>query len=48
MPIYLIFFFYQVNMQDKFGEIMRSHFRDRSCELPGLTACGSLEEQKSR
>ncbi|EUB61062.1 Leucine carboxyl methyltransferase [Echinococcus granulosus] len=38
----------QVNMQDKFGEIMQSHFRDRSCELPGLAACGSLEEQKSR
>uniref|UniRef100_A0A5K3FGS8 Leucine carboxyl methyltransferase 1 n=1 Tax=Mesocestoides corti TaxID=53468 RepID=A0A5K3FGS8_MESCO len=38
----------QVNMNDKFGEIMKSHFRDRSCELPGLMACGSLEEQKNR
>ncbi|VDO07656.1 unnamed protein product [Rodentolepis nana] len=38
----------QVNMIDKFGEIMRSHFRDRSCELPGLGACGSLDEQITR
>ncbi|VDL19793.1 unnamed protein product [Hymenolepis diminuta] len=38
----------QVNMLDKFGEIMRSHFRDRSCELPGLDACGSLDVQITR
>ncbi|KAM7535491.1 hypothetical protein Aperf_G00000102126 [Anoplocephala perfoliata] len=38
----------QVNMLDKFGEIMRSHFRDKSCELPGLDACGSLEGQIAR
>lgn len=35
-------------MLDKFGEIMRSHFRDRSCELPGLDACGSLDVQITR
>lgn len=38
----------QVNMNDKFGEIMIRSFRDRSCELPGLSACGSLDDQKKR
>ncbi|KAL7060837.1 hypothetical protein AAHC03_09263 [Spirometra sp. Aus1] len=38
----------QVNMNDKFGEIMVRSFRDRSCELPGLSACGSLDDQKKR
>ncbi|VDN16357.1 unnamed protein product [Dibothriocephalus latus] len=38
----------QVNMNDKFGEIMVRSFRDRSCELPGLSACGSIDDQKQR
>ncbi len=35
-------------MHDRFGEIMQKNFRDRACELPGLPACGSLDDQKTR
>lgn len=35
-------------MDDRFGEVMKRNFRDRLCDLPGLSACSSLDNQKNR
>ncbi|XP_052105057.1 leucine carboxyl methyltransferase 1-like [Mytilus californianus] len=38
----------QVNMQDKFGEVMIENLKQRDCFLPGASACASLQSQKIR
>ncbi|XP_049858555.1 leucine carboxyl methyltransferase 1 isoform X1 [Schistocerca gregaria] len=38
----------QVNMADKFGEVMLSNLRSRGCLLAGVAMCQSLETQKKR
>ncbi|CAL8107658.1 unnamed protein product [Calicophoron daubneyi] len=38
----------QVNMHDRFGSVMVSNFHARGCDLPGIPACGSIQEQEKR
>lgn len=38
----------QVNMHDKFGEVMLSNLRGRGCLLAGVEDCESLESQQRR
>lgn len=38
----------QVNMKDKFGEVMLSNLRSRGCLLAGVEDCESLETQQRR
>lgn len=40
--------FMQVNMVNRFGEVMLSNLRSRGCTLAGVEACASLESQESR
>lgn len=35
----------QVNMDDRFGQIMIEHLRRRQCDLAGVETCKSLESQ---
>lgn len=38
----------QVNMRDRFGDVMLSNLRSRGCTLAGVEACVSLESQVAR
>ncbi|ELK12084.1 Leucine carboxyl methyltransferase 1 [Pteropus alecto] len=38
----------QVNMEDRFGQIMVENLRRRQCDLAGVEICKSLESQKQR
>ncbi|XP_076997606.1 leucine carboxyl methyltransferase 1 isoform X2 [Tamandua tetradactyla] len=38
----------QVNMEDRFGQIMIENLRRRQCDLAGVETCKSLESQKER
>lgn len=38
----------QVNMMDRFGEVMMRNLRERGCSLAGSEACKSLDTQKQR
>ncbi|XP_077979377.1 leucine carboxyl methyltransferase 1-like [Glandiceps talaboti] len=38
----------QVNMIDKFGQVMLENLRGRHCELLGVEACTSIDTQKAR
>ncbi|EPQ05113.1 Leucine carboxyl methyltransferase 1 [Myotis brandtii] len=38
----------QVNMDDRFGQIMIENLRRRQCDLAGVEPCKSLESQKER
>jgi len=38
----------QVNMDDRFGQIMIENLRRRQCDLAGVETCKSLESQKER
>ncbi|XP_013415836.2 leucine carboxyl methyltransferase 1-like [Lingula anatina] len=38
----------QVNMEDRFGEVMLQNLRIRHCDLQGVPACRSLDTQKNR
>ena len=38
----------QVNMRDKFGQVMLSNLRSRGCLLAGVEDCESLESQQRR
>ncbi|XP_036595656.1 leucine carboxyl methyltransferase 1 [Trichosurus vulpecula] len=38
----------QVNMDDKFGQIMVENLRRRQCDLAGVETCKSLDSQKQR
>nr|CAG4641813.1 EOG090X08O3 [Eurycercus lamellatus] len=38
----------QVNMNDRFGDIMLSNLRSRGCTLAGVEACASLKTQEDR
>lgn len=38
----------QVNMRDKFGQVMLSNLRSRGCLLAGVEDCESLETQQRR
>lgn len=38
----------QVNLNDRFGEVMLSNLRSRGCDLAGLDACQSLDTQVDR
>lgn len=38
----------QVNMQDRFGQVMVQNLKGRHCELPGAYACVDVEAQKQR
>lgn len=38
----------QVNMNDRFGEIMLNNLRSRGCTLAGVEACLSLDTQIDR
>lgn len=38
----------QVNMNDRFGQIMIENLRRRHCDLAGVETCKSLESQKER
>jgi [phosphatase 2A protein]-leucine-carboxy methyltransferase len=35
-------------MHDKFGEVMVENLKQRDCSLPSVSACASLQSQKSR
>nr|CAG4646371.1 EOG090X08O3 [Macrothrix elegans] len=38
----------QVNMMDRFGEVMLTNLRSRGCALAGVEACSSLKSQEDR
>lgn len=38
----------QVNMNDRFGDVMLNNLRSRGCSLAGVDACISLETQMGR
>nr|KAF6489808.1 leucine carboxyl methyltransferase 1 [Molossus molossus] len=38
----------QVNMDDRFGQIMIENLRRRQCDLAGVETCKSLDSQKER
>lgn len=38
----------QVNMNDRFGDVMLNNLRSRGCSLAGVEACTSLESQVKR
>jgi hypothetical protein len=38
----------QVNMGDKFGDVMLRNLRARGCPLAGVGACQSLDTQRQR
>lgn len=38
----------QVNMADRFGQIMVENLKSRDCDLPGADMCGSLDMQRGR
>jgi len=38
----------QVNMEDRFGQVMIQNLRSRNCELLGACACPDLESHKQR
>lgn len=38
----------QVNMNDRFGDVMLNHLRSRGCSLAGVEACLSLNTQMAR
>ena len=38
----------QVNLGDRFGEVMLSNLRSRGCDLVGSEACQSTETQRRR
>lgn len=38
----------QVNMNDRFGEVMLSNLRSRGCDLQGVDACQTLDTQVDR
>ncbi|KAK7833265.1 hypothetical protein U0070_017264 [Myodes glareolus] len=38
----------QVNMDDRFGQVMIENLRRRQCDLAGVETCKSLESQKER
>lgn len=38
----------QVNMKDKFGQVMLSNLRSRGCLLAGVKDCETLETQRRR
>ncbi|XP_064639246.1 leucine carboxyl methyltransferase 1-like [Lineus longissimus] len=38
----------QVNMADRFGQVMIQNLKSRQCLLPGVEVCSSLETQKNR
>ena len=35
-------------MHDKFGDVMIENLKQRNCSLPSVSACASLQSQKSR
>ena len=39
---------FQVNMGDRFGQVMIDNLKARDCYLLGVAACASLETQKQR
>lgn len=39
---------FQVNMNDRFGEVMLNNLRSRGCSLAGVESCLSLETQTNR
>lgn len=41
-------FQFQVNMNDRFGEVMLNNLRSRGCSLAGVESCLSLETQTNR
>lgn len=47
-PTALFINYEQVNMGDKFGQVMVDNLRARDCFLHGVSACASLETQKQR
>jgi [phosphatase 2A protein]-leucine-carboxy methyltransferase len=38
----------QVNMTDRFGEVMLFNLKGRGCALAGVEACASLNSQEER
>lgn len=38
----------QVNMNDRFGDVMLNNLRSRGCSLAGVEACTSLDSQVNR
>lgn len=43
-----IFCALQMNMNDRFSEVMIKNLRERGCALAGLEACKTKETQKQR
>lgn len=39
---------FQVNLDDRFGEVMLANLKSRECTLAGVDACLSLGAQKDR
>lgn len=48
MTIELDLFNFQVNIGDRFGEVMLKNLRARGCPLAGADACQSLSSQENR
>ncbi|KAJ1532223.1 hypothetical protein ONE63_000841 [Megalurothrips usitatus] len=38
----------QINMNDRFGEVMKQNLRLRQCSLSGVSACQNLDSQRQR
>lgn len=47
-PNSMLLSYEQVNLKDKFGEVMLSNLSARGCPLAGAVYCTSLETQKQR
>ncbi|XP_006821825.1 leucine carboxyl methyltransferase 1-like [Saccoglossus kowalevskii] len=47
-PTVLYINYEQVNMADRFGQVMQQNLRSRHCELHGVDACASMDTQKNR
>nr|CAG4645626.1 EOG090X08O3 [Lynceus sp. MCZ IZ 141354] len=48
LPTSVFINYEQVNMKDKFGEVMLSNLNSRGCGLPGIDSCASLKTQIER
>ncbi|XP_061425985.1 leucine carboxyl methyltransferase 1 [Lethenteron reissneri] len=47
-PTALFINYEQVNMEDRFGQVMIENLQHRQCSLAGVTACRSLQTQMAR
>lgn len=47
-PVAMVINYEQVNMRDRFGQIMIENLQRRQCNLAGVEPCSSLDSQRER